>query len=159
MKSRISAVLLAGASLAAALAVSTPAQAAPIGAFMLKNTATGMCLQGSLSQSSYDTRGVPCNRSDSSQWWGTYTSNLIMANTGVSVCLVSTPNYSALTSACGSAEANGWDRTWSMAGTANSTIGSVKNGCSLGMGNAGSGYIGYCMPGPIDNNKRWTKVY
>lgn len=159
MKRRLSAALLAGTALAGTVVLgSTPAQAGT-GAFMLRNSATGLCLQGSLSQSPNDTRGVPCNRSDSSQWWGNYTSEIFMPGTGVAVCLVATPSYSALTSACSTAANDGWYKGWVTSGDTNTLIASTKGGCYLGMGSAGAGNIGYCTPGQGDNYKRWTKVY
>ncbi|AZM93575.1 MULTISPECIES: hypothetical protein [Streptomyces] len=157
MKRRLSATLLAGGVLAGSLMMGTTSAHAGTGAFMLKNAATGLCLQGSLSQSTNDTRGVPCNRGDSSQWWGNYKSMIIMPSTSISVCLVSTPSWSALTSSCSDAAGNGWSTSWATSGDTNTLV-AGKN-CYLGMGSAGAGNIGYCTPGQGDNYKRWTKVY
>jgi hypothetical protein len=149
MKHKIGALvsLCAAAAVTQAAATAPPASAAV--QYMIKNVATGKCLQGTDSgtANAYAVKVVTCNRNNAAQWWGSASSKIMMVRAGGTasqICL-SVPKspsgdfartvYSA---PCGKA---GYQQTMSYGVTSNYPLASagVPN-CYIGHYSAGDTY-------------------
>ncbi|GAA0385166.1 hypothetical protein GCM10009530_40120 [Microbispora corallina] len=109
--------------------------------YMIKNVATGKCLQGTIdnkTNAAYEVKMATCNRSNTAQWWGESVHRIVMVNpSGLegSRCLSvpTSPSGSfardVYAAPCGAA---GYQQTLSFGVTSNYPIYSPQPACYVG---------------------------